>query len=157
MLLWTSCCNFSFLAARWVVFGVVLVATGGKLKFWVLPNLDNDKKGFFESFKPLHSAEWVKEKKKSKKKKEDSVVEEINPAEGDREDEGEESKAEEDEAENGKENEAGTKNGIENSGERGSGTENGSGEEEENGAQSGSGMENGTGSEPENKPPISVN
>lgn len=47
---------------------MVLVATGGKLSFWILPNLDSEKTGFFDSFTPLHSAEWAKPKKKSKKK-----------------------------------------------------------------------------------------
>ena len=53
---------------RWIVYGVALVFTGGKLKFWILPNLDNEKTGFFESFMPFYSVEWVKEKKKLKKK-----------------------------------------------------------------------------------------
>ena len=44
------------------------MATGGKLSFWILPNLDSEKTGFLDSFKPLHSAEWAKPKKKSKKK-----------------------------------------------------------------------------------------
>lgn len=55
-------------SVRWVIYGAVLVATGGKLSFWILPNLDNDKASFVESFKPFHSAEWAKEKKKTKKK-----------------------------------------------------------------------------------------
>lgn len=50
------------------MYGVALVATGGKLSFWILPNLDSEKTGFFDSFKPLHSSEWAKPKKKSKKK-----------------------------------------------------------------------------------------
>lgn len=54
-------------SVRWIVYGVFLVLTGGKLKFWILPNLDNEKTGFLESFRPFHSVEWVKEKKKSKK------------------------------------------------------------------------------------------
>ena len=56
-----------FYSVRLVLNGVILVVTAGKLKFWILPNLDNEKAGFFESFKPFYSAEWVKEKKKSKK------------------------------------------------------------------------------------------
>ncbi len=42
--------------------------TAGKLHFWVMPNLDNEKCGFFESFHPLYSVEWKKEKSKKKKK-----------------------------------------------------------------------------------------
>ncbi len=61
---------------RWIVHGAVLVLTAGKLKFWVFPNLDNEKTGFFESFKPFHSVEWVKDKKKSKKKTTAVVAEE---------------------------------------------------------------------------------
>lgn len=59
---------------RWVIFGFFLVLTGGKLKFWILPNLDDEKMGFFDSFRPLHSIEWTTAKKKSKKnaKKPDS-------------------------------------------------------------------------------------
>ena len=42
--------------------------TLGKLFFWVLPNLDNEKCGFFESFKPLYSIEWKKDKTRRSKK-----------------------------------------------------------------------------------------
>ena len=57
---------------------MILVASAGKLKFWVLPNLDNEKTGFVESFKPFYSIEWVKNKKKkanksSLKTKDDSM------------------------------------------------------------------------------------
>lgn len=55
-----DCCS----SARWVIYGIILVASAGKLKFWVLPNLDNEKTGFIESFKPFYSVEWVKNKKK---------------------------------------------------------------------------------------------
>lgn len=72
-----SLCPFSPSPVRWVVYGVVLVATGGKLSFWILPNLDSEKTGFFDSFKPLHSAEWAKPKKKSKKKALKSETSEI--------------------------------------------------------------------------------
>ena len=41
--------------------------TVGKLHFWVFPNLDNEKCGFFESFKPFYSVEWKKDKTKKKK------------------------------------------------------------------------------------------
>jgi len=59
-----SLCN----VARWIIYGIILVVTVGKLKFWILPNLDNEKTGFIESFKPIYSVEWAK-KKKSKKAK----------------------------------------------------------------------------------------
>ncbi len=45
------------------------VFTIGKLHFWVLPNLDNEKCGFFESFRPTYSIEWKKDKSKKKKKR----------------------------------------------------------------------------------------
>ncbi len=51
---------------------MVLVLTGAKLKFWLFPNLDNEKAGFFESFKPLYSVDWTKEKDKKKSKKKNS-------------------------------------------------------------------------------------
>ena len=49
------------------MFGLVQMFTVGKLHFWVFPNLDNEKCGFFESFKPFYSVEWKKDKTKKKK------------------------------------------------------------------------------------------
>lgn len=54
--------------------------TVGKLHFWIFPNLDNEKCGFFDSFKPLYSVERKKDKTKKKKP---SAKDE---AEGDKED-----------------------------------------------------------------------
>lgn len=56
--------------------------TGAKLKFWIFPNLDNEKTGFFESFKPTYSVEWVKPKKKTKKKVSSVITEEENDDKG---------------------------------------------------------------------------
>ncbi len=47
--------------------------TAGKLHFWVMPNLDNEKCGFFESFHPLYSIEWKKSKKKKKQSENEDV------------------------------------------------------------------------------------
>ena len=51
------------------MFGLVQISTIGKVHFWVFPNLDNEKCGFIESFRPLYSFEVKKSKKKSKKEK----------------------------------------------------------------------------------------
>lgn len=53
---------------RWFIYGIVLVGSAFKLKFWILPNLDNEKTGFVESFKPFYSVEWAKGKKSKKSK-----------------------------------------------------------------------------------------
>lgn len=45
------------LIARWFLFGIVLVFTMGKVHFWVFPNLNEEKYGFFDSFKPFYSIE----------------------------------------------------------------------------------------------------
>ena len=44
----------------------MVIATGGRVEFWLLPNLTNDKLGVIESFKPLYS---VKKKRKKEGKK----------------------------------------------------------------------------------------
>lgn len=56
-------------AVRWFLFGIVLVVTAGKVTFWILPNLDNDKADFLGSFTPLYLVEFKSQKKSSKKKK----------------------------------------------------------------------------------------
>ena len=45
------------LILRWFLFGLVMVATLGKVQFWVFPNLNEEKYGFVDSFKPLYSVE----------------------------------------------------------------------------------------------------
>lgn len=67
MLLYTFAYNC--FTARWFVFGLVQITTLGKYHFWVFPNLDNEKCGFVDSFKPFYSLEFKKSKKKSKKEK----------------------------------------------------------------------------------------
>lgn len=67
------CLSFFPHAVRWILYGMTLVLTGGKLKFWVLPNLDNEKMGFFGSFRPFHSVEWVKVKKKKSSRSDSSA------------------------------------------------------------------------------------
>ncbi len=57
-----------------------MALTLGKLKFWILPNLDSEKTGFIESFKPFYSVEWVKSKKSKKakgSKSKDSATEKV--------------------------------------------------------------------------------
>lgn len=58
---------------RWFLYGLVMVFTMGKVQFWILPNLENDKCGFFASFLPLYSVErHVKKSSKKKKVSDDS-------------------------------------------------------------------------------------
>ena len=60
-----------------------MVLTAGKLKFWILPNLDNEKSGFLESFKPFYSVEWAKSKKSKKtkgSKSKESATEKVSVA-----------------------------------------------------------------------------
>ena len=45
------------LVLRWFLFGVVLISTLGKVHFWVFPNLNEEKYGFVDSFKPVYSIE----------------------------------------------------------------------------------------------------
>lgn len=58
--------------ARTILFGIIYAATFGKHHLWVLPNLTADC-GFFESFKPFYTYEYIsgddnkKDKKKSSK------------------------------------------------------------------------------------------
>ena len=47
----------ALLILRWFLFGIVLVATLGKVRFWVFPNLNEEKYGFVDSFKPIYSIE----------------------------------------------------------------------------------------------------
>ena len=55
------------------MYGLGLLVTLGKIKFWIFPNLDNEKLGFVESFKPFYSIEYKDATKdgKGKKKKKD--------------------------------------------------------------------------------------
>ena len=61
-------CN-SHLAGRWFLFGLGLVISFGKINFWIFPNLDNEKLGFLDSFKPFYSFEYRDSGKGSKGKK----------------------------------------------------------------------------------------
>ena len=56
-------------AVRWFLFGFLLIITVGKVNFWILPNLDDDKADFFGSFTPLYSIEVKSQKEHSKKKR----------------------------------------------------------------------------------------
>ncbi|XP_020812393.1 translocation protein SEC62 isoform X2 [Drosophila serrata] len=68
---------------RLIVFTIVWALTGGKLHFWIFPNLTEDV-GFFESFWPLYESNYTSEgkcktdkkcKSKGKKKDKDSDAE----------------------------------------------------------------------------------
>nr|ACO10909.1 Translocation protein SEC62 [Caligus rogercresseyi] len=61
-----------------VLFGILFLLSGGKLRFWLLPNLTADV-GFFQSFMPLYDYTYTGESKKKKKNKaKDSDDEESN-------------------------------------------------------------------------------
>ena len=64
----TSLCP---VAVRYFLYGLVLIATSGRVELWIVPNLTNDKLGVVESFKPLYS---VKKKRKKEGKKGGSKV-----------------------------------------------------------------------------------
>lgn len=42
---------------RWFLFGIILVSTAGRVHFWIFPYLNDEKRGFVDSFKPLYSVE----------------------------------------------------------------------------------------------------
>ncbi|TDG46789.1 hypothetical protein AWZ03_006836 [Drosophila navojoa] len=81
---------------RLIVFTIVWALTGGKLHFWIFPNLTEDV-GFFASFWPLYESNYVndtsaatsasksdkKSKSKSKKKDKDSDAEEDTAVDAD--------------------------------------------------------------------------
>lgn len=48
---------------RWFLWGLLLAVTSGKLDFCIFPNLDNEKLGVIDSFKPLYSVKWKSKKK----------------------------------------------------------------------------------------------
>ncbi len=91
----------------------------GKIKFWIFPNLDNEKLGFLDSFKPFYSFEYRDSGKggKGKKKRKDKdkgttggekvSKESEDGGKGEEEDEGEREGEGEDE-EGGKESEDAT-------------------------------------------------
>ncbi|KAK0393011.1 hypothetical protein QR680_000015 [Steinernema hermaphroditum] len=54
--------------ARTILFAIIWVATLGKHKLWILPNLTEDC-GFFESFQPLYSYEYCPGRDQPKQKK----------------------------------------------------------------------------------------
>lgn len=56
-----------FLLVRWFLYAIVLTFTSGKVIFWLLPNLDDDKMGVIDSFKPFYSVKFKKKKKKQDK------------------------------------------------------------------------------------------
>lgn len=57
---------------RWFLWGLVFTVSVGKINFWLLPNLDNEKLGVIDSFKPLYSLK--KKKKKTKKESEEKQM-----------------------------------------------------------------------------------
>lgn len=106
------------IAVRWLIYGVVLVATSFKLKFWILPNLEDEKSGFFGSFRPLYSVEWAK-KKKRKNHHNSSVLDEIDSTGENAEMENENGRMENENISDGgteNENEVENENGVENGG-----------------------------------------
>lgn len=71
--------SFFLHAVRWFLWGIVLTFSYGKVNFWLLPNLDNEKLGVIDSFKPLYSIERKKGSgKKSKKKQTEDMKEDAS-------------------------------------------------------------------------------
>lgn len=55
---------------KYIVFGLLFILSGGKLKFWIFPNLTEDV-GFFESFMPLYDYTYTGKKKRKEKDSDD--------------------------------------------------------------------------------------
>ena len=58
---------FSFSPVRWVLYALISTFSSGKVVFWLLPNLDDEKLGVIDSFKPLYLLKFKKKKKKQDK------------------------------------------------------------------------------------------
>jgi len=50
---------------KYIIFAILFALSGGKLKFWIFPNLTEDV-GFFESFRPLYDYTYTGKKQKAK-------------------------------------------------------------------------------------------
>nr|ACO15304.1 Translocation protein SEC62 [Caligus clemensi] len=74
---------FCLAAFQYLLFGILFVLSGGKLRFWFLPNLTEDV-GFLQSFMPLYDYTYTGE---SKKKDKDSDDEESDDEEENNSDE----------------------------------------------------------------------
>jgi len=76
---------------KYILFGALFILSGGKLNFWLFPNLTEDV-GFFESFMPLYDYTYTgsSSKKKKGKKAKDSDDEESDDEEEEEEKSGEE-------------------------------------------------------------------
>jgi hypothetical protein len=49
---------------RWLLWALIYTFTNGGVIFWLFPNLDDDKLGVIDSFKPFYSLKYKKKKKK---------------------------------------------------------------------------------------------
>ena len=54
------------------MWGIIYTLTNTKVEFWLLPNLDNDKLGVIDSFKPFYTLKFKKKKKSKKQDKGES-------------------------------------------------------------------------------------
>ena len=52
---------------KYILYGILYALSGGKLKFWLFPNLTEDV-GFFESFMPAYDYTYTGEKTMKTKK-----------------------------------------------------------------------------------------
>lgn len=50
---------------KYLIFGLLFALSGGKLKFWIFPNLTEDV-GFFQSFYPIYDYTYIETVKKEK-------------------------------------------------------------------------------------------
>lgn len=60
---------------RWLLWALVYTFSSGRVVLWLLPNLDDDKLGVIDSFKPLFSLKFKKKKKKTQEKLEEKAKE----------------------------------------------------------------------------------
>jgi len=74
---------------KYILFGALFCLSGGKLSFWLFPNLTEDV-GFFESFMPLYDYTYSGASKGKKKKAKDSDDEESDDEDEEEAGEGEE-------------------------------------------------------------------
>ena len=72
--------NCYFSTVRWFTWGLLYTLSVGKINFWLLPNLDNERLGIIDSFKPLYSLKFKKKKKSKKESKQETLASDSDEA-----------------------------------------------------------------------------
>lgn len=70
---------------KYIIFGLLFVLTGGKLKLWIFPNLTEDV-GFFESFLPVYDYTYTGDTKKKAKDSDDEESDDEEDEDGEKKD-----------------------------------------------------------------------